>query len=68
MEAIFAPIQYAPDVPALDDFGDVGSESAIDATQFEGDFAGGLRVRPFVCRPGDFATGPTDRVYRQTAL
>ena len=57
MEAIFAPIHNAPDVPALDDRGDVGSASARDATWFEGDFAAGLRMRPFGCRPGDFAAG-----------
>jgi hypothetical protein len=45
MEAIFAPIQDVPDVPALDEFGDVRAESAIDATRFEGDFATGLRAQ-----------------------
>jgi hypothetical protein len=63
MEAIFAPIQDAPDVPSLRD---LGSESAIDATRFEGDFAAGLRAWPFACRPGDFATGQrTASVVRQ---
>jgi hypothetical protein len=66
MEAIFAPIQDVPDVPALDEFGDVRAESAIDATRFEGDFAAGLRAWPFACRPGDFATGQrTASVVRQ---
>ena len=57
MEAIFAPIQDVPDVPAHDTLGTVGSESAVDRTRFEGDYAAGLRLQPPLCQRGDFATG-----------
>jgi hypothetical protein len=57
MEAIFAPIQDVPDVPALDVVDTLRSGLAVPPGRVEGDFAAGLRLRPHLCRPGDFATG-----------
>jgi hypothetical protein len=57
MEAIFAPIRDVPDVSVLDAPGVVRSDSPVDTGHVQGDFAAGLRLRPFVCEPGDFATG-----------
>jgi hypothetical protein len=57
MEAIFAPIQDVPDVPALDVMDTLRSGLAVSLGRVEGDFAAGLRLRPHLCRPGDFATG-----------
>jgi hypothetical protein len=57
MEAIFAPIQDVPDVPARDVVDTLRSGLAVPPGRVEGDFAAGLRLRAHVCRPGDFATG-----------
>jgi hypothetical protein len=57
MEAIFAPIQDVPAVPALDVVDTPGSGLAVPPGRVDGDFAAGLRLRAHLCRPGDFATG-----------